>query len=29
MTAGMPTSRAVTAPWESGPPLSVTTAQAR
>lgn len=28
MTAGMPTSRAVTAPWDSGPPLSVTTARA-
>ena len=28
MTAGMPISRAVTAPCESGPPLSVTTAAA-
>ena len=28
MTAGMPISRAVTAPWERGPPLSVTKAQA-
>ena len=28
MTAGMPISRAVTAPWDRGPPLSVTKAQA-